>query len=689
MIPTHSDLFGRRLEGLWTSGTFTGLSDAQLLDRFVRGGDAGAEAAFRELVNRHGPMVLGVCRQILRRHHDTDDAFQATFLVLVRKARSIRVGDSLAPWLYGVAYRTALRARAIASRHRTAGPEEIEESAANSPGASFELDARPLLHEELARLPGKYRDPIVLCHLEGKSHEEAARLLSWPVGTVSGRLSRGRRMLRARLERRGVSVPSAVLAERWVTGSQAALMSSLIESTSQAATRLAHAATTSSSVLSLARGVLYTMMLDKLKTVALALVVVGAASGGVATWAVLAPTASQTSGPGLHAVGQVSRLPDGPISEIRFEGETIIPSENVKARLESKVGQPLDHRKIEADIKSLMRTNWFSQVDAYFDESPPRTGKYALIYTVRERSQPTEGIPRPGQPKARPESEMTKTATAPGRTEPANLILPGRTEYDPNTVATVRVPFDCRVDKVLVDLGARVRRGDPILELFSADLAAAKGDYELALSQYLPAKKVYDYKKPLAENNTLPRKELIEIESDMAQIQLRMKLAKDRLLVFGLTEQEIEAAKKEDGVQKARMTLRARADGIVVKRDVVQGNYYDSKDTLLTIVPMDHLWVRTRVPENDAAKVQLGQAVTTTFPLTDPLWRIRSKIEYIDPSVDPDDRSVEFRTSIPNPGGRFKAGASVRVQVLITPQPGPDVMERPGMPSGRSLNRTR
>ena len=115
MIQGSARPVGRQLDVLWTSGTLTGLSDAQLVGRFTGVRDATAELAFRELMNRHGPMVMGVCRQILRRPHDADDAFQATFLVLVRKARSIRVGESLAPWLYAVAYRTAQRARAIAS----------------------------------------------------------------------------------------------------------------------------------------------------------------------------------------------------------------------------------------------------------------------------------------------------------------------------------------------------------------------------------------------------------------------------------------------------------------------------------------------------------------------------------------------------------------------------------------------
>src|SRR5262249_39459261 len=167
MISGQTGAVGRQLEVLWASGTLTGLSDAQLLNRFAEARDATGESAFRELIHRHGPMVLGVCRQILRHPHDADDAFQATFLVLVRKARSVRVDQSLAPWLYGVAYRTAQRARARAARFRSASLEPMEEPMASPGEEATWLDLRPLLHDELNRLPGKYREPIVLCHLQG------------------------------------------------------------------------------------------------------------------------------------------------------------------------------------------------------------------------------------------------------------------------------------------------------------------------------------------------------------------------------------------------------------------------------------------------------------------------------------------------------------------------------------------
>ncbi len=270
-----------QLEALWTSGTLIGLTDAQLLSRVTGVRDAAADSAFAELILRHGPMVMGVCRQVLRHHQDADDAFQATFLVLVRKARSIRVGETLAPWLYSVAYRTAHRARSVASRYRSAPVEMLEASVDKTLDNACSFDLRPLLHEELNRLPGKYREPIVLCHLEGKSHEEAARLLHWPVGTVSGRLSRGRELLRSRLTRRGgMDVSPAVLSANWLAGTSLDIPLSLTRSTVEAAIGLSGSAV-SAHVLSLTRGVLTAMQLNTLKMTAFTLLIGGAAVASV------------------------------------------------------------------------------------------------------------------------------------------------------------------------------------------------------------------------------------------------------------------------------------------------------------------------------------------------------------------------------------------------------------------------
>jgi RNA polymerase sigma factor (sigma-70 family) len=171
-------------------------SDGQLLQQFVRFGDQGA---FGVLVRRHGPMVLGVCRRVLRHAHDAEDAFQATFLVLVHKAATLAQPNLLAAWLHGVAYRTALHAR---SRTILRGQRE-REAASMSPTATGPdntwSDLREHLDEELQGLPEHYRAPLVLCYLEGKTNIDAARMLGWPAGSISSRLNRARELLRDRL----------------------------------------------------------------------------------------------------------------------------------------------------------------------------------------------------------------------------------------------------------------------------------------------------------------------------------------------------------------------------------------------------------------------------------------------------------------------------------------------------------
>jgi RNA polymerase sigma factor (sigma-70 family) len=172
-----------------------------LLQRFASRRD---EEAFTALVERHGPMVLRVCRQMLRNADDADDAFQAVWLVLVRRAGQIRRGELLSGWLYGVALRVSAKVRERAARTRREGQgfpvAELEASNSETP-----TDLQPLLHEEINRLPEYYRSPVVLCYIESKTNEQAARELRCPVGTVKGRLARARELLRSRLRRRGVT----------------------------------------------------------------------------------------------------------------------------------------------------------------------------------------------------------------------------------------------------------------------------------------------------------------------------------------------------------------------------------------------------------------------------------------------------------------------------------------------------
>ncbi|MCI0456223.1 MAG: RNA polymerase sigma factor [Gemmataceae bacterium] len=262
-----------------------GLTDAQLLGRFLEGHD---EAAFEALVRRHAPMVLGVCRRVLRHEQDAEDAFQATFLVLARKAASVAPRGMLPNWLYSVAYRTALRAKAAAAKRRAKETQVTVMPEPEAAPADPWGDLRPVLDEELSRLPDKYRAPVVLCDLQGKTHAEAAGQLGWPVGTVSGRLSRARALLGERLSRRGLVLTAGSLATALSgTAASACVPLSLITSTVKAASLLAagRAAATgavSANAAALSQGVLNAMFLTKVKQVAAVFLLVGAGLAGIA-----------------------------------------------------------------------------------------------------------------------------------------------------------------------------------------------------------------------------------------------------------------------------------------------------------------------------------------------------------------------------------------------------------------------
>jgi RNA polymerase sigma factor (sigma-70 family) len=191
-------------------------ADGILLERYLTGPDAEAQEAFQALVVRHGPMVLGICRHILTEEHEAEDAFQATFLVLAQKGGTIRNRNVLAGWLHEVAHRIAIKARVSIVRRRTLERQATAMSAPRiEPDKQDEAAAwnelRPVLHAEVDRLPEKYRLPVILCYLEGKTNEEVADLLHWPVGSVKGRLSRARELLRSRLMRRGLCLSAAFL----------------------------------------------------------------------------------------------------------------------------------------------------------------------------------------------------------------------------------------------------------------------------------------------------------------------------------------------------------------------------------------------------------------------------------------------------------------------------------------------
>jgi RNA polymerase sigma factor (sigma-70 family) len=256
------------------------LSDTELLERFC---GRREEAAFALLLQRHGPTVLGVCRRMLGDVHAAEDAFQATFLVLVRKAGCVRKRQSLGSFLYGVAYRTAARARVQAAERRSRDRAAVASS--YRPDALDELsraEACAVLHEEMAHLPDKYRRPLILCYLEGKTHEQAAREMAWPKSSVSDRLKRGCELLRQRLSRRDIALSAGVLTVLLADRSARAVPALLTLSTVRlAAQALVGKATAATAAVGLAGSVLKAMIATRTGVLLSLLLTVGLAIAGV------------------------------------------------------------------------------------------------------------------------------------------------------------------------------------------------------------------------------------------------------------------------------------------------------------------------------------------------------------------------------------------------------------------------
>ena len=279
-----SDALGQ-VHRLFGEGTLSGLTDAQLLDRHVSHGD---ELAFKALVQRHGPMVLAVCRGILNDANDADDAFQAVFLLLARKARSLWINDSLGGWLHRVSCRIAFRVKADTVRRR-----QEERRAAELAGGSELVgtpwdDTQTVVHEEIDRLPLRFREPIVLCYLEQMTYEQAARHLCWSEATTQGRLARARNLLRNRLARRGVTAGAATLASLAAPQGASAVSLVVFHAALRSARQFglgeaARTATVSAAANVLVNQAVRSMMIAKFMNIGAAALVVGSLAAVVAT----------------------------------------------------------------------------------------------------------------------------------------------------------------------------------------------------------------------------------------------------------------------------------------------------------------------------------------------------------------------------------------------------------------------
>lgn len=351
------------LRGLITPATACSPTDGQLLERFVLQRDS---AAFELLIRRHGPLVWSLCRRILGNDHDAEDAFQATFLVLVRRARSLDRTNTIVGWLHVVARRVALRARANANRRRA---REMQAAHPESSVASESADLRDLVDVELSQLPEKYRLPLILCYLEGKTHEEAAHELHWPLGTLKCRVLRGRARLRQRLAGYGTALSACIAAT--LTDAARAAPVKLIDPTVRAALHYSSASLGKSAThvaatqaVSLAKEVLHSMTYVKLKTLAIAVSVLVVMTGAM--------------GIGLHR-DTANHLPQADYQ--RAAAADPVPSEaSSKATRASSSSSSLDQEGLETLWTSLGSTDEATALHALFElASAPSKETMALL----------------------------------------------------------------------------------------------------------------------------------------------------------------------------------------------------------------------------------------------------------------------------------------------------------------------
>jgi RNA polymerase sigma factor (sigma-70 family) len=354
------------LRAIIAGGTVTGLTDGQLLERFSAHRGEEAEPAFTALVMRHGPLVFGVCQSLLRNPHDAEDAFQATFLVLARKAGSLRQPDLLGPWLHGVAHRTARRLKdknARRKRHEAeaamSGPRPSSNPNRHQSGQA-NCDEIEALHQEIERLPQRYRTAIVLCDLQGLTHEEAARRLGRRVGTISSQLSRARERLRIRLVRRGLALPAGVIAVAIDSTRASAMPAALVGSTIKNAMTLATglgAGSVPASIVSLSQGVSRSMLITKLGMISVTAFGLGAAATGVVA---LAPrSAQQQPAPDLRALAPdriVASAPPQktPDEESPRETDLIVRSASNLSRIAKAVHAYLDANKSDFPAAAIV-----------------------------------------------------------------------------------------------------------------------------------------------------------------------------------------------------------------------------------------------------------------------------------------------------------------------------------------------
>jgi len=618
-----------KLDGLLVFGATGHLSDEELLGRFVARRDDAAEAAFAALVERYGPMVLGVCRRVLGDRHEAEDAFQATFLVLARKAASIARPEQLASWLFGVASRTALAARARAGRRKA---RERRVHAMSQPQTTPAVDTRPvvdelraILDEELARLPERYRGALVLCELNGLTRRAAARRLGIPEGTLSSRLARAKDLLRRRLMHRQFTLSALALDRAFAREAQArtfVLSLSLVDSTIRAATRVAAgtalAEAASTSIATLAQGVLKAMLLAKIKEFVLGLATLAVITTGVGG---LAQGRSQVAAPVTHQ-GQKSSVavaqPPSTMPPLVLPGSTALdPTRLARVRARFAPARVIELARVQDRSPGIRHTEYRELRQG---DRVSKGDLLAVFYSADVGSK-------------------------------KNDLLD----------ALVQLELDQRI----LEEAQKHEQAVPHVFMLRAE-RAVQGDRN-AVNRFLNDLRLWD----------IPQDEIDALHTEAK------KISADKNAWFQTPEgrwvkREKQAAGDKVDLHKeaespwGRMTLRSPIDGVVVERNVHMNEIVvDNTVNLFQIADVSQLLVKANCPESDLPKVGALQGnekrwtVRTVGAASDAA--LTGTINEIGFVIDPNQHTAVIKGYVENPGQRIRAGQYVTVTVNIRP----------------------
>jgi cobalt-zinc-cadmium efflux system membrane fusion protein len=329
----------------------------------------------------------------------------------------------------------------------------------------------------------------------------------------------------------------------------------------------------------------------------------------------------------------------------------------------------------------------FDRALNYVHQSPPESTRSSPVTKPRQLSpHPTwDGFVQLDPEDAKNIGLLVVTVRP--QVEPIKLELPGRTAYDPNSLNKIRPRFDTLVEKVLVELGQKVTKGQPLLDLFSTDLAAAKNDFQTAYVQWQHDLTLRVLREELFKTKAISQQLLTDTRNDENKSRLAVITARQKLVVYQVPEDQIDPLVKnlnpaempdKDAIHsfndKAKMTRRSPVDGIVVAREVVPGNLYDTSDVLLVIAPLEHLIVWLNVYEADLAEVAMGQHMEIRFPYLN--RTILGTVQYVATEVSKDTRTIRIRASIPNVNGQLKSDMLVRATLDIPPVKGQTVIPR-------------